>query len=111
MIIQKIFKRPLLNDWAKTNLTPEEFVDFTNASTANSDLWSHFKEIGLFQNITLTETGFSNILQEHIEIPIGEKCVLSEGTALNELYVFPRMSYWLERYYQAVGSENVEIIT
>jgi hypothetical protein len=111
MIIQRIFKRPLITDWAKTNLTPEEFVDFTNASNANNDLWDHFQEIGLFQSITLTETRFSNILQEHIEIPIGEKSVLSEGTALNELYMFPRMSYWLGRYYQEVGAENVEIIT
>ena len=111
MIIQKFFKRPLLNDWAKTNLTPEEFVDFTNASNANNDLWDHFQELGLFQNITLTETRFSNILQEHIEILIGVKSVLSEGTALNELYMLPRMSYWLDRYYQEVGAENVEIIT
>jgi len=111
MIIQKFFRQPSINEWAKTNLIPEEFVDFTNAYTANIELWSHFKDLGLFQTTVLTETAFSGVLQENIEIAIGDRTVLSEGTSMSDLYMLPRMSYWLGRYYQEVGSENVEIIT
>jgi hypothetical protein len=112
MIIEKLFKHPTIEEWAFASLAEEEYLDFMTAFDTNTKLWLNYEATGLIkEKIDLTETVYSNILQENIDIIVGEKIVLSEGATINDLHIFPRLGYWLNRYYESTGfNEEIEII-
>ena len=113
MIIEKVLQHPTINAWAFASLTDEEYLDFVHAFETNTKLWLDYQAAGLIkERIDITESFYSNILQEHIDVIVGEKIILSEGVTVNDLHVYPRFGYWLEEYYKSIGfSKKIEIVT
>lgn len=106
----RFYKHPTIQEWAESSLSPTELNDFQNAFQENSELWAQYTQSGLISVEPIYETVTDSILENSINVQVGEKVVLSPGTSAADLHIAESYQYWLNRFNTAVGPDPVEFV-
>lgn len=83
--------------WAQANLTPEEYIDFTNSLNENTQLWETYVLNGLITVTPVFESVYIDELDTNIDVQVGENIQLAPGVTKNDVPVAYSWGFWLAR--------------
>ena len=107
----RFYRETTAETWAKSTLTPEEYVAFCQALDENTQLWQSYTDQGLITTSPIWEDVYQPGLDATAQIKVGEKIELAPGVSMSQLTLSPAWGYWLARYNNEAGPDFIEVVT